>query len=333
MVKIINLILYSQSKEYDDMRNLLRDFYSKTKGDNIKYFFYCYDENIKTDYVINDDIIYIKGKETYLPGIFQKTIRIFEICLQKFEFDYIIRSNISTVVDYYHLENYLEKTTVQYGGAGVADLQWLDPSCGIYDNRYKGTKYIFGTGIILNKYATRLLVTNKNKLKYDVIDDVGIGVFLNSKGIFPQQLVDSYKIKYNYDKPIHKTIFYRNKRSNRNEDVVAMKNITKTITTEKRNPDDSQTWDRSYQIHDVPFTDNKSNYSHYGTSTVNIDVLSNVMSRFVVGGRVKIPSSIKFNDIFGDPIVGHEKELIIQLKNKKIVIYEERDEDIDIELS
>src|SRR5271170_1779843 len=104
MTNILNLILYNNSSEYNGMRDVLRQY---LKSMNIKYYFYCYDENITEDYIFNDDILLIKGKETFLPGIFKKTISAMEICLKLHDFDYILRSNISTVVDFSLLQNYL----------------------------------------------------------------------------------------------------------------------------------------------------------------------------------------------------------------------------------
>ena len=45
-----------------------------------------------------DNIIYIKGSETFIPGILLKTICGIEIFKDRTDFDYIIRTNISEIV-------------------------------------------------------------------------------------------------------------------------------------------------------------------------------------------------------------------------------------------
>lgn len=54
------------------MRNILRDYLHNV---DVHYLFYCYDENIKSDYSINGDILRINGTDSYIPGIFKKTIK------------------------------------------------------------------------------------------------------------------------------------------------------------------------------------------------------------------------------------------------------------------
>ena len=71
----------------------------KSNNNNITFYFYCYKEDLQEEYVIEDDMIYIKGAETYVPGILEKTIKVFEIT-KNMEYDFLLRSNISTVIDY-----------------------------------------------------------------------------------------------------------------------------------------------------------------------------------------------------------------------------------------
>ena len=57
----------------------------------------------------NKDILYIYGKETYIPGILDKTIQAFDIIHNKMKipYDFIFRTNISTFV---HFKNTLQST-------------------------------------------------------------------------------------------------------------------------------------------------------------------------------------------------------------------------------
>ena len=75
-ISIINLVLYSNDNEYEKMYDLTKKYYSKFT--NVKTIYYSFDENIIHEYELNDDILRIKGKETYIPGILEKTINAFK---------------------------------------------------------------------------------------------------------------------------------------------------------------------------------------------------------------------------------------------------------------
>jgi hypothetical protein len=225
MNTILNLILYNDSPIYDEMKKILTDYLSTQ---NIKFFFYCYKKDLDQEYLIDGNMLYIRGEETYLPGILEKTIKAIEIC-QQFEFDYLLRSNISTIVNINLLNKYLQQNTFDYGGSSIYNLQWLDPQCGIHDHRYRGTKYIHGTGIILSRKAMQLLIQEKQYINYDVIDDVALGLFF--KNHHPN-LIEIGQT-YNSPKYIDNVVFYRNKNSDRNKDVKNMKNIIYGIINKK----------------------------------------------------------------------------------------------------
>lgn len=222
---LLNLILYNDIPIYNEMKDILTNY---LLTQNIKFFFYCYKEDLDQEYKIDGNILYIRGKETYLPGILEKTIKAIEIC-QQFEFDYILRSNISTIVNIDLLNKYLQKNTIDYGGSSIYNLQWLDPASGITDHRYRGTRFIHGTGIILSRKATELLIADKNKINYNIIDDVSLGLFF--KQYFKK--IKGIGQVYNSTKYINNIIFYRNKNNNRKIDIENMKNIISDIIDKK----------------------------------------------------------------------------------------------------
>jgi hypothetical protein len=318
MTKILNLILYNNSSEYNDMRDALRRYLKST---GVTYFFYCYDENITSDYTLNDDIILIKGPETFLPGIFKKTIIAMEICLNlKFKFDYIIRSNISTIVDFTLLSDYLKKENVTYGGSAIFTLSWIDPAYGIYDHRYDGLKYIQGTGIVLSRKMVELIVNAKNDLNYSVIDDVGIGLYFQSLNISPQPLNHDYKFVYNADCIVHNALFYRNKRTDRKEDVKAMEKITQALM--KKQSASSQNI----------VMNNKITSALYGFDKTHANVLREINENFVVNNKLVIPKNVSFNNVFGDPMYGQKKSLTLKINHRTIVLDEHRNHDVSIDV-
>ena len=117
-MKIINLILFSNNNIYLKMKKILDSYliiYSNINK-NFMFLYYCYDPNINSEYLIKNNILFFKGKETFNPGITTKTIKAIKFIQDNFEYDYIVRSNISTVINFSELFRFLEKNIVLYGG-------------------------------------------------------------------------------------------------------------------------------------------------------------------------------------------------------------------------
>lgn len=283
------------------MRDILRRYLS-TK--NIKYYFYCYRDDIDSDYIFDDDMLYIRGKETFVPGILQKTIKAIEIC-QKFEFEYLVRSNISTIINFDLLTDYLESNYVEYGG-GITTLKWLDFNGGITHNKYKNTRFVAGSFIIMSKDISNLLVNNKNNLDYTIIDDFSISLFLTSKKIDMTDL-ESYKVDnatYN-----NKIIIYRNKTKDRYTDISNMKNIISHLINNQNLSLEKLSQKNTFNV-------------KYGASNTYIDVTNIVVTFFFKDNKIIIPFYINFSDYFGDPVPTSFKKLIFTV-NEKIISAEE----------
>jgi len=229
----VNLVLYSKDEDYEKMYKLTRDYYKTFK--HVKTIYYKYNEDISSDFTLKGDILDIKGKETYVPGILEKTLRAFNI-VSKNEFDYLVRSNISTIVNFDLLADYLSENPIGYGGGLKNVLHQLDESAGIVDDKYFGTEYASGTSIILSKNTLTDVLKFKDDFKKTFIDDVALGIFVDENlDITPKyvpisrfisipnengnasKIIDLIKDK-NY-------IFYRNRQPDRKTDVAQMKVI------------------------------------------------------------------------------------------------------------
>ena len=235
---ILNLILFSNEKCLDQEYYLkmveLQKEYMKSynsNNNNITFYFYCYKEDLQEEYMIEDDMIYIKGTETYIPGILEKTIKAFEIT-KNMEYDFLLRSNISTVIDYSKLDNILYKIPddVIYAGGSSLLHNWIDDKCGIH--KIYNIPFILGTSIILKREGVHKLINNKNVLSEKIIDDVAIGLFFNHFGDKPYGF-DSY-YSYNLSCVSNDVIFYRNrisyeKTAQRENDLINMQNIIKQL--------------------------------------------------------------------------------------------------------
>jgi len=242
-LSIVNLVLYSKNADYDEMYNITRKYYSRFH--NVKTIYYRFNPDIKSDYELIDDVLNIKGEETYVPGILDKTIKAFEYVNKNYTFDYLVRSNISTIIEFDLLCEELQKTPIQYGAGTKMVLNWLDEASGIVDKTYFGTVYGSGTSIILSKNTLSKVLGNKKFIHYNLIDDVSIGV------LFDEQIKDVKKsftdIRYFYsvpdvngdpdkllalikDKPY---IYYRNRQSSRKIDIEQMKIIADYLQNKK----------------------------------------------------------------------------------------------------
>jgi hypothetical protein len=236
---ILNLILFSNEncfyREYYLKIVELQKEYTKSyksNNNNITFYFYCYKEDLQEEYIIEDDVIYIKGAETYVPGILEKTIKAFEIT-KNMEYDFLLRSNISTVIDYSKLDDILYKIPddVIYAGGSCRLLTWLDPDYGIH--KVYNIPFILGTSIILKREGVHKLINNKNVLSETIIDDVAFGLFFNHFGDKPYGF-DSY-YRYNLSCVTNDVIFYRNRISyeknkvDKSIEIANMTNIIKQI--------------------------------------------------------------------------------------------------------
>ena len=234
---ILNLILFSNEncvyrEYYLKMVELQKEYMKsyKSNNNNIIFYFYCYKEDLQEEYMIEDDVIYIKGVESYVPGILEKTIKAFEIT-KNIEYDFLVRSNISTVIDYSKLDDILYKIPddVIYAGGSCRLLAGLNPPYGIH--KVYNIPFILGTSIILKKEGVYKLINNKNVLSETIIDDVAIGLFFNHFGDKPYGFDNYYR--YNLSCVSNDVIFYRNRQceeaTERENDIINMQNIIKEI--------------------------------------------------------------------------------------------------------
>ena len=235
-MKILHIIIYSNSKfsdnikegTYENMQKVLNNYYKKF-NDNVSTYFVKYNEYVKNtygkEYYIEDNIIYINGKETFIPGILEKTLLAFKY-VNNFNYDYLVRSNISTIIEFNRLISYLEENPIYYYGTGkLVNLQWNGG--GIFDSTWYGTLFASGTSIIFTKKAVNEIINNMNLFRMDIIDDVSFGIYvkehkknetlieINKKHFYevPNFSKDSYSINQfiEFIKNNKDIIFYRNK--------------------------------------------------------------------------------------------------------------------------
>ena len=235
-MKILNLVLYSDNDEiYVQMYQALSGYY---KGfSDVSTYFYKYNENISGNIEITGDIINIKGRESYTPGILNKTIDAFMLFKNNGEYekyDYIIRSNISSIVNFSLLSEQLELNPVEYyGSTNIGNIE--------IDNT--NIPFASGTNIIMSKKGYMTLVDNINLLNRALIDDLSIALFFHRLNIKITNVgkagengfvfVPMINNNLEYEKLVsHNYLVYRNRSDNdRHYDVINMKNIIKYLTS------------------------------------------------------------------------------------------------------
>ncbi len=240
-LKILNLVLYSDNKIYNKMKYLLEKYYKHYK--NVKTIFYKFTNTIEEEYQLQNNILNIKGIETYIPGILDKTIKAFEFFKNDINnYDYIIRSNISTIINFGKLEKILLNKKYDYG------LRFWENNIEIENNNIKEKLPYFasGTSILFSPKLLNFIIDNKQLINYNLIDDVSIGEFiykhykepinlcnLKSYYIANRRKIGKNKIiicKLITKEIVNKYIIFRNHcGNNRNFDVIRMNSIIKIL--------------------------------------------------------------------------------------------------------
>ena len=150
--------------------------------------------------------IYVKGEETYIPGILNKTVEAIRAI--GLEYDFVWRTNLSSVLDFDGLLRYCRglnplptvaslKDGLSGGGLmshpPVASLKDGQLRCVFYAG-YIGLadvttnkdidsniRFASGSGFLLSREAVQYLIDNEALLRRDLIDDVAIGALLEPR--------------------------------------------------------------------------------------------------------------------------------------------------------
>lgn len=235
-MKILLLLIHSPNPIYNDMFSIQQRYVHDF--DDIDTFFVVMRETQVNLIEQENDVIYVKGKEHVL-NVLYKTITALEYMFQKTEYDFVIRSNISTIIHIPKLIQYLYTipTTRIYTSSQFLKLKWIDHKAGIHNTSLFGTIYASGISITLSNDTVKYLINNKDKLRYDIVDDISIGLFFQThnplilkKGI-KYMSSNLYTNAVTKNTNINNYIFFRNKSSNRMVDIQIMNLIVKKLYT------------------------------------------------------------------------------------------------------
>ena len=235
-MKILILSIYNDNEVYSKFLELQKKYiHSK---DNIEAYFITYG-NHEEEILVKDNIISFKGEEGYMK-ITQKTIMALDylINVENRTYDYVIRTNISTIIHLDNLVTYLENEPREnlYAGGLLFSIDWMDYNFGINEDttqKYNLHKFVFaqGTSIVLSFDVAKYILDNHELIHYEIIDDVAIGLLLRDhkpeayNSIFrkkPQRSINSYE---------KDAIFIRNRSiidDDRGDDIERMSTIIST---------------------------------------------------------------------------------------------------------
>jgi len=201
-MKFLNLVLYSNSsvehqEGYEEMQKTLEKYYKSFP--DVYTIFYKYSEDIDTDVFMDNQILHFKGKESLVPGVLEKTLKVFEYVIDNEimnKYDYVIRSNISSIVNFDLLAKELQSNPMSfYGGPEIQNLQWNGG--GITDSTWYGTLFACGTCLIFTKEAIQYIVSSQHLLHKNIVDDIAIAILFREHrpDIQAQQFKDRSQYK------------------------------------------------------------------------------------------------------------------------------------------
>lgn len=222
MKKTIILVIASRSEIYDKIINYywikFIKFINKINN-NIKiYLVFGNDVNIDDFSIIKNNIIVANMKETYIPGILEKTVFGFEYIEDNMEYDYIFRTNLSSFIVHNNFQKFIEKLPNDncYSGCKMI-LSKNDQYYKFIEDKDKEKEitYVSGAGIVFSKDIIKYIIANSNKLNKKVIDDVALGILLKERVnlncnnklkcirysiVRESKLLKEDKIKYHFDR-------------------------------------------------------------------------------------------------------------------------------------
>lgn len=149
-------------------------------------------DNVEVD--ISRRTIYIKQDECLIPGILAKTVKALELFQGQGLYDYVWRTNLSSVLDFHGLLEFCKSIPSSgfYGGY-IGQYQHSESNKegarGVSASRRDGREYhgfspseasrfASGAGFLMSADVVKYLVLNQALLRWDLIDDVAIGLLL-----------------------------------------------------------------------------------------------------------------------------------------------------------
>jgi hypothetical protein len=218
-MKILILVLsYKDNDIYSKFHKTQKETWDSVNVSEIKTYYYFGNNNI--DEIYDNEILLNIPDGVSLINYTNKMIKAFEM-IKGFNVDYIFRTSSSSYIDKKRLLKYIEDKPKNNFYSGFI---------GTYNN----INFASGSGFFLSKDLFNLILNNKDKLNYELYDDVSVGDFLKNINIEIINnkrydiLNESLDIEKINNKEFLEYFHYRFKiMANRDIDIINMKKIYK----------------------------------------------------------------------------------------------------------
>jgi len=121
---------------------------------------------------IDGDCLYTKWIDNFAHRINDKTFKALQYCFENLEFDYILRTNLSSFYRLNVLIKFLQETPRVGFYAGPVNFLKIEGEEGrMFD-------YVSGSGILLSRDLIPIVLSKQSTISYDYIDDVWLGMAL-----------------------------------------------------------------------------------------------------------------------------------------------------------
>jgi hypothetical protein len=184
-LKTLILIIATDDKPaYRELQKIW-EAYMNSDLKHFEAYFIRANPDLASSYEIKQNEISVRTQEGFTPGILNKTILSMEAMQSRLdEFDYVLRTNLSSFYPYENLLKYLTKLPRKNCYCGIS--LHIPKSGGDLPPELETIPFISGAGIILSRDAAKMLIKDHQELeKYKGVmpDDVFIGLFYQKKKV------------------------------------------------------------------------------------------------------------------------------------------------------
>lgn len=168
--------------------NKMREIWLQTITNNVQIVFLRASPLIvETTYDPATKTLWTPGEESVMPGILEKTYQAIKYYTQS-NFDYFIRTNLSSLFDYKVMINWLRENPLDYGGK--------------LENAFDEWEFASGAGIYLSQKGCQVFLEHYEEMaqEYDLLDDVAIGKVMQK--YIPMTYVPRITFSYSEDPDI-----------------------------------------------------------------------------------------------------------------------------------
>jgi hypothetical protein len=169
---------YNSTEKYQVLKSYISKYF-KPFENVIKYFFVEFENTLSNEIQECGEYIYVRGEESLIPGILKKCKKAFKYINDNYDYDFLIRTNLSSVWNFQNLLMLYDKL----------------PKYNLFGGHVIFNQFVSGTGIIISKDFTYKLLQDKYNKCYD---DVALSNLASSQNISFYKLNKSTCHKLNY---------------------------------------------------------------------------------------------------------------------------------------